>query len=71
MGDPARALGLLPGKTVSELLLFRIDFPTIFYIPELVSNYFLGYVISCVVASMPCGHRIALHNAFQNKLAAM
>ena len=34
-------------------LLFRINFPDyviIFYIAELVSNYFLGYVISCVVA---------------------
>ena len=34
-------------------LLFRINFPDyviIFYITELVSNYFLGYVISCVVA---------------------
>ena len=34
-------------------LLFRINLPDyviIFYITELVLNYFLGYVISCVVA---------------------
>ena len=34
------------------MLLFRInflDYVIILYITELVSNYFLGYVISCVV----------------------
>ena len=34
-------------------LLFRSNCPgyvVLFYITELVSNYFLGYVISCVVA---------------------
>ena len=34
-------------------LLFRINFPDyviIFYITELVLNYFLNYVISCVVS---------------------
>ena len=33
-------------------LVFRINFPDyviILYITELVSNYFLGYVICCVV----------------------
>ena len=38
-------------KPTLKMLLFQIKFPdfvTIFYITELVLNYFLGYVISCI-----------------------
>ena len=69
----SRGLPLGPEALHYITFLFRIDFPKYvnFYVSELVSNYFLDYEISCVVAKHTMWIPVGLHNCSQVNLPVM